>query len=104
MTRLAKLAAVAFAMTASAPALAGTFTVVNTNGRYYVERVWSAPSVTNWNYSALRMVYSIAPRTTSAFDLPSSYCLHDIKIRFSDGYEQKFYKVDVCRGDRVIAS
>ena len=81
------------------------FEVVNTNDSVSIQRVWSAQAGLTVPWRAADMNGPVYPNQRSAFamnDGPS--CFYDVKVQFSDGYEQTFANVNVCRFDRVRAT
>ncbi|HEX4694101.1 hypothetical protein [Sphingomonas sp.] len=110
MTRLFTSFAAAAALTAVAiasPALAAGrgFYVNNTNSSVSVQRVWYAAAGTTQTWEEIYLDYPVKPNTKSNFTMgDGDTCLYDIKLKFSDGYEQTFANVNVCRGDGVHAT
>lgn len=103
---LTMLCAVALlALPAAAMAAGRSFYVNNTNAKVSVQRVWYAQAGTNENWEEVFLDYPIKPNNKSSFTMGSGdVCLYDIKLKFSDGYEQTFENVNVCRGDGVHAT
>ena len=103
---LAAVSAVAMlALPTAAMADGRSFYVNNTNGSVSVQRVWYAQAGTNQTWQEVYLDYPIKPNTKSSFTMGNGdVCIYDIKIKFSDGYEQEFENVNVCRGDGVKAT
>ena len=112
MTHLQKLLGVAIA----AAALAGSasvahagsersFGVNNSNSSYSIQNVWFAQAGTRQAWQTGDMDSPVGPQTRTTFTLSgaASVCFYDVKVRFSDGVEQQFANVNVCRGDYVRA-
>lgn len=97
--------AVVAALTAAGTASAGTFKIYNSHPTATIQRLWTAPAIKGTVWREFYLDFPVDARTTNNFTMPGgSYCLYDMKIRFSDGYEQTFANVNICRGDKVIAS
>ncbi len=115
MKNLRKVAAAFVALAALGAALPAAaadsrgFQIYNSNGSIKIEEVWSAPVNTpglpQTIWVEADMQGPIMPGTTATFDLPTGYtCYYDLKVRFSDGYEQTYASINVCRYDRVQAN
>jgi len=98
-------AAAALASPAAAMPDGRAFAVVNKNGSAAIEHVWLVPIATNADWTEIRLDYPIKPNNRSPFAMAAGdACLYNIKVRFSDGSEQAFENVNVCRGDEVTAT
>ena len=78
--------------------------VVNTNDDVSIQQVYVANAGESDPWRPANMDHAIAPGTQSSFTVPGDACFYDVKVRFSEGAEQTFDNVDVCKGDRVVAS
>ena len=82
-----------------------SFYVDNINGSASVQRVWYAAAGTTEGWQEVFLNYPIKPKTKSNFTMgDGDTCLYDIKIKFSDGYEETYSNVNMCRGDGVSAT
>jgi hypothetical protein len=101
----AMAAVVAVSIASPAMAAERSFYVNNTNDSVSVQRVWYAQAGTNQVWQEVYLDYPIKPNTKSSFTMGNGdVCLYDVKIKFSDGVEQSFENVNVCRGDGVRAT
>ena len=82
------------------------FQVSNTNSNYSIQAVSFAQAGTSDEWHFANMNYAVSPNSNTTFTFPGaeSVCFYDIKVKFSDGYEQQFANVNVCRGDIVRAT
>ncbi len=83
-----------------------TFFLYNSNTSVSIQRVWTAlAGDKNDAWTASTLNSPVDPGETTSFSLgegPS--CFYDVKVQFSDGYEQSFANVNVCRADKVTAT
>lgn len=97
--------AIAAVTAGSSGAYAGTFNIYNSHTSATVQRLWTAPAIKDTPWQEFYLDFPIQALTTNRFTISNgSFCLYDMKVRFSDGYEQTFANVNICRGDRVVAS
>jgi len=81
------------------------FSVANRNASAAIQRVWFVPIGSNAAWTEVRLDYPIKPNNRSPFAMAAGdACLYNLKVRFSDGNEQTFENVNVCRGDEVTAT
>jgi hypothetical protein len=98
-------AAAIFASPTAANAGDRKFSVVNQNASAAIQRVWFVQIGSNAAWTEVHLDYPIKPSTRSPFAMATGdACLYNIKIRFSDGNEQTFENINVCRGDEVTAT
>jgi hypothetical protein len=97
--------AIVASLAGASAAQAGTFNIYNSHGSATIQRLWTAPAIKGTPWQEFYLDFPVEARTVNRFTLSNgSYCLYDMKVRFSDGYEQTFSNVNICRGDRVVAS
>lgn len=84
----------------------GDLDLVNTHGSASIVRIWFAPSDEGGYWKAGNLSAPIYPRDwTSLHMIDLVTCSYDFKVRFSDGYEQRFDHINLCAGrQRLIAS
>jgi hypothetical protein len=77
------------------------FTVKNTNAKVSIQRVWYARAGEDGDpWHEVMLDYAVRPNATSNFTMgQGDICLYDIKVQFSDAYEQTRANINVCRGD-----
>ena len=81
------------------------FSVTNRHASAVIQRVWFVQVGSNGAWTEVPLDYPIKPNNMSPFTMPAGdACLYNIKIHFSDGGEQTFENVNVCRGDEVTAT
>ncbi len=110
ITRVAAIAVAALSVLATAlPASAGEdrgFKLENTNASVSIQRVWTALAGDKDDARTPATLNSqVDPGELTSFSLgegPS--CFYDVKVQFSDGYEQTFANVNVCNYDKVTAT
>jgi hypothetical protein len=99
---LAVAAAVANSGTAAfASETHGSFFLENTNRRVTIVQLWGAPAGTDDPWQAVPLNNSIRPGNYAEIAYRGDNCSYDLKIRFRDGYEQQFTRVNVCDGSFV---
>lgn len=105
MAAVLALGFLAPAMSASA-AEDRIFYLYNSNGSVSIQRVWTALAGDKDDaWAAATLNSQVDPGETTSFSLgegPS--CFYDVKVQFSDGVEQTFANINVCRGDKVTAT
>src|SRR5579871_4604093 len=79
----------------------GNFFVENTNRKAEIVQVWSALAGTNDPWKPITLTQNIKPGYYREFSYHGENCTYDVKIRFDDGYEQGFKRVNVCEGSRL---
>jgi len=100
-------AAALAAVSIATPAFASdrSFYINNTNSSVSVQRVWYAAAGTKDTWQEIYLDEPVTPKTKSTLSMDDGdTCLYDIKLKFSDGYEQTYANVNVCRGDGVRAT
>lgn len=80
--------------------------LVNTHGSASIVGVWFAPSNEEGYWHAGNLSSPIYPRNWTSLRLTNlQTCNYDFKVRFSDGYEQRFDNINLCAGrQRLIAT
>ena len=79
----------------------GSFFVENTNKKAEIVQLWSALAGTDDPWHAITLTQNIKPGYYREFSYHGENCTYDLKIRFDDGYEQWFNRVNVCDGSRL---
>ena len=105
--RLAAVIAFLAASALTTPSIAAdqrSFVVQNQNDDLSIQRVWTAAAGTKavWDESDLSSPIPAGNTMTFTFG-PGTVCFIDVKVQFSDGFEQGFPNVNVCHNDRVLA-
>ncbi|MDQ0466423.1 hypothetical protein QO010_004216 [Caulobacter ginsengisoli] len=112
-TRFSRAAAAAvLALAFLAPALPASaredriFYLYNSNGSVSIQRVWTAlAGDKNDAWTPATLNSPVDPGETTSFSLgEGASCFYDVKVQFSDSYEQTFANVNVCRADKVTAT
>jgi hypothetical protein len=81
------------------------FEFVNLNNQASIVQAWVAAAGTDEPWKTISIYTPIAPRATSPITL-SGYqgCMFDLKVSFSDGYQQSFSNVNLCTVKHIVAS
>lgn len=79
----------------------GSFFLENTNRKAQIVQLWSALAGTDDPWQPVTLNNSIKPGYYREFSYHGENCTYDLKIRFDDGYEQGFKRVNVCDGSFV---
>lgn len=79
----------------------GNFFVENNNRKAQIVQVWGALAGTDDPWHQITLSDSIKPGYYREFSFHGENCTYDMKIRFNDGYEQWFNRVNLCDGSRL---
>jgi hypothetical protein len=81
------------------------FEFVNTKWSASIVGAWIAQAGTDEPWRPVNLRKAIAPRSKSQINfLNGEGCMYDLKVRLSNGDEQHFDQVDLCKVARLIVT
>jgi len=79
----------------------GSFFLENASRKAEIVQLWSAMAGTDDPWQPVTLSKSIKPGYYREISYHGENCSYDLKIKFDDGYEQGFKRVNVCAGSFV---